>query len=67
MWWRADGNPAAVLVSSAPIATRGTILAGALTFTTLPSARNWSINSAGQKMEAMGRLAGGWRTTSTTC
>ena len=58
---RADGTRAAVLVSSAPIRNpEGTILAGALTFhdVTERTQLEHQLRQA-QKMEAMGRLAGG--------
>ena len=58
---RADGTRAAVLVSSAPIrSSEGTILAGALTFhdVTERTQLEHQLRQA-QKMEAMGRLAGG--------
>ncbi|HXN46929.1 MAG TPA: response regulator [Bryobacteraceae bacterium] len=58
---RADGTRAAVLVSSAPIRnSEGAILAGALTFhdVTERTQLEHQLRQA-QKMEAMGRLAGG--------
>jgi PAS domain S-box-containing protein len=58
---RADGTRAAVLVSSAPIRNpEGAIIAGALTFhdVTERTQLEHQLRQA-QKMEAMGRLAGG--------